>query len=133
MNLFMRKIGSSFGQEVDMVRELGSFNTGSMEGALLRGTLIHVFFGVIFGMAYLATWQALGLIDLALVQTAFLGLGFGFLHGMVFSYMLMFLVRERHPIEQYRQVTLQTGIIHLIGHMMYGFAVGIIAHLLLKF
>jgi hypothetical protein len=60
----------------------------------------------------------------------FLGIGFGFFHGLVTSYALMFYASERHPIEEYRKATLEQGLLHLVGHIIFGGIAGLIGGLL---
>ena len=44
-----------------------------------------------------------------------LGIGFGFFHGLIVSYGLMFYASERHPIETYKKATLEEGLLHFVG------------------
>jgi hypothetical protein len=127
MNLFMRWVTTQLGKRADMIRALGSFFTGSLENARQLGNLIHCFSGVLFGIVYYLIMYA---IDLqALPWSLFLGLGFGFLHGLLMSYVLMIFASERHPLEEYRSATLEEGAIHLIGHMIFGAVAGLVAGL----
>jgi len=128
MNLFMAKVGKTGdGDSVNMIKALGSFYTGNLEGAERLGTLIHIasglFFGLLYGLIFLAANMAY------LPQSMFLGLGFGLLHGIIVCYALMIYMGERHPLDQYRNVTLQVGIIHLLGHLIFGIMVGFFAGL----
>lgn len=38
----------------------------------------------------------------------------------------MFIVAEKHPLEKFRNATLETGALHLIGRIIYGAVVGIV-------
>jgi len=127
MNLFMRLVGRSFDRRADMVRALGSFFTGKLENAAPLGTAIHGGAGILFGMIYFAIMQAMG--ALAFPYSIFLGLGFGFFHGLITSYALMFYASERHPLEDYRKATMQEGVLHLFGHMIYGITLGLLGAL----
>lgn len=49
---------------------------------------------------------------------------------MVVSYGLMFVIGERHPLKQYRKVTLEVGLLHLVGHMIFGAVTGLLGGLL---
>lgn len=128
MNLFMRQVSKSFDRRADMVRGLGSFFTGKMENAAAVGTAIHSGAGIIFGMIYFGIMHSMG--ALALPASLFLGLGFGFFHGLIMSYMLMFYASERHPLEDYRKATMQEGVLHLFGHMIFGLVAGLLGGLL---
>lgn len=127
MNRGLRAIGQAYGKNVDMVREMGSFFTGSTENAARTGTIIHLTAGVVFGVLYLLAWSAMDL--LTFPATLLLGLGFGFLHGMIMSYVLMILVYVKHPLEEYRKASFATAVIHLAGHILFGLVVGLISGL----
>lgn len=128
MNLFMRLVGRSFGRRADMVRGLGSFFTGQIDNAAKVGTALHCIVGIFFGGIYFGIFYQMG--ALALPQSLFLGLGFGFFHGLIVSYMLMFYASERHPLEEYRKATIQEGVLHLLGHIIFGVVVGFLGGLL---
>lgn len=128
MNAFMRLVGRSFDRRADMVRGLGSFFTGKMENAAAVGTAIHGVAGVGFGMIYFAIMHAMG--ALVFPYAIFLGLGFGFFHGLITSYALMFYASERHPLEDYRKATMQEGVLHLFGHLIFGLVAGLLGALL---
>jgi len=128
MNLFMRLVGRSFDRRADMVRALGSFFTGKLENAVAVGTAIHGVSGIVFGMIYFGIMQAMG--ALIFPQALFLGLGFGFFHGLITSYALMFYASERHPLEDYRKATMQEGVLHLFGHIIFGGVAGLLGGLI---
>jgi len=113
------------GDEVDMLQALGSFFTGKKESATRNGVLIHLWSGTAFGLVYGLLFAATGLTSLP--QVFLLGLGFGFLHGLGMAYVLMIYMAEKHPLEEYRNVSLIIGAIHLVGHIVYGGVVGLIA------
>ena len=128
MNLFLRWVSASFDEPVNMVKALGSFITRSLENAVLVGTVFHLTFGAIFGTLYSAllhSMQANGL-PVAL----FTGFGFGFVHGLFNSYLMMFVMGESHPIEKYRRSTFSIGVLYLIAHVIYGGVVGVLIGLL---
>ncbi len=113
------------GDEVDMVRALGSFFTGNKETATRAGILIHLWSGTGFGLIYGLLFAAIGMT--ALPQVFFLGIGFGFLHGLGMAYVLMIYMAEKHPLQKYRDVSLIIGLIHLVGHIAFGGVVGLCA------
>lgn len=127
MNFFMRKVSATFSQRVDMIVALGSYFTGKVENAASLGTLLHGLSGVIFGAIYFAIMQAMS--ALVFPYALFLGLGFGFFHGLIMSYLLMFYASEKHPIEAYRKATLEEGLLHLVGHIIFGGVAGLIGGL----
>jgi len=128
MTAFMRKVSSTFSQRVDMILALGSYFTGKVENAASLGGLIHGVSGVFFGGIYFAIMQAMG--ALVFPYALFLGLGFGFFHGLIMSYLLMFYASEKHPIEAYRKATLEEGLLHLVGHVIFGGVVGLLGALI---
>jgi hypothetical protein len=123
MNAFMRLVSFRFSQRVDMTIAVGSLLTGRVDNARMIGTLIHAGSGVIFGAVYLLLFSLTGLVRLP--EILMLGLGIGFVHGLVVSYGLMFVVSERHPVEQFRTATIEIGLIHLVGHVLFGLTVGL--------
>lgn len=127
MNLFMRQVSSAYSKRVDMVRALGSFFTGNLDNADSVGTAIHSVAGIVFGMVYFLIMNAMN--ALIFPSAIFLGLGFGFFHGLITSYGLMFIASERHPIEEYRKATLEEGLLHLVGHLIFGGVAGLVGGL----
>lgn len=127
MNLFMRTVSNAYSQRVDMTIALGSFFTGTTENAATLGTAIHSLSGIVFGVIYFLIMHAMN--ALVFPYAIFLGLGFGFFHGLVMSYCLMFIASERHPIEAYRKATLEEGLLHLVGHIIFGGVAGLIGSL----
>lgn len=128
MNFFMRKVSATYSKRVDMLVALGSYFTGKTDNAASLGTMIHAVAGVIFGAIYFAIMQTMG--ALVFPYALFLGLGFGFFHGLIMSYLLMFYASEKHPIEAYRKATLEEGLLHLVGHIIFGGVAGLIGGLL---
>lgn len=128
MNLFMRQVSKSFDRRADMVRALGSFFTGKLENSATVGTAIHSGAGIVFGMIYFAIMHAMG--ALIFPYALFLGLGFGFFHGLIASYVLMFYASERHPLEDYRKATMQEGVVHVFGHIIFGAVAGLLGGLI---
>jgi len=128
MTGFMGQVSQAFSRRVDMARALGSYFTGKVEGSAGLGRTIHTVSGVIFGMIYFAIMQVMG--ALIFPYALFLGIGFGFFHGLIMSYMLMFYACERHPVEEYRKATLEEGLLHLVGHIIFGGVAGLIGGLI---
>jgi hypothetical protein len=128
MNLFMRSVSAAFSERVDMVVALGSYFTGKTENAASLGTVIHSVAGIAFGIIYFLIMNAMS--ALIFPYALFLGIGFGFFHGLIMSYGLMFYASERHPIEAYRKATLEEGMLHLIGHIIFGGVAGLIGGLI---
>ncbi|MGB0415260.1 MAG: hypothetical protein ACPGKS_00275 [Coraliomargarita sp.] len=127
MNFFMRSVSAAYSERVDMIIALGSYFTGSLDNARSLGTTIHAAAGIFFGMVYFLIMYAIG--ALVFPYALFLGIGFGFFHGLVMSYGLMFYASERHPIETYKKATLEEGLLHLVGHVIFGGVAGLIGGL----
>lgn len=128
MNFFMRSVSAAFSQRVDMLLALGSYFTGKKDNAAFIGTCLHAVSGIIFGAIYFGIMYAMH--ALVFPYALFLGLGFGFFHGLIMSYLLMFYASERHPIEEYRKATLEEGLLHLVGHIIFGGVAGLIGGLI---
>ena len=111
-----------------MVRALGSYFTGKVEGSRRLGKAIHLASGLVFGTIYFAIMDAMG--ALLFPYAIFLGIGFGFFHGLFMSYVLMFYASEKHPVKEYREATLEEGLLHLVGHIIFGAVVGLLGALL---
>ena len=129
MDAFMRSVSSRFSQRVDMLKALGSYFTGKLENASALGGAIHAFAGLFFGAAYFGLFYLMG--STVVPFSLFLGLAFGFFHGLIMSYMLMFYASERHPVAEYRKATLEIGLLHLVGHIIFGGVVGLVGGLIL--
>src|SRR5690554_4095392 len=90
MNGFMRVITMRQPVQVNMIEALASLFTGTLEKAMLVGSLIHLASGIAFGFVYTLLFVALGIEHLP--ASLFLGSGFGFFHGLIVAYALMFYV-----------------------------------------
>ena len=128
MTAFMLKVSSSFGRRVDMIRALGSYFTGKVEGSRRIGEALHAASGMLFGILYCVIIYKIG--AFAFPYAIFLGIGFGFFHGLFMSYMLMFYASEKHPIKEYQDATLEQGLLHLVGHIIFGAVIGLLGALL---
>lgn len=127
MTGFMLKVSSAYGKQVDMLQALGSFFKGTSEGAQQLGKKIHALSGLFFGVIYFIGMHLMG--ALAFPHAIFVGIGFGLFHGLVMSYVLMFYASLRHPVEEYRKATIEEGVLHLAGHIIFGAVVGLMGAL----
>lgn len=128
MDVFLLLASQHSRPKIEMTEALGSLFLGRLEDAKLLGRAIHLISGAGFGLLYglIMAWTQAA----TLPYSIFMGLGLGLLHGIFMSYCLMFIVAERHPIEKYRQATIQTGALHLLGHIIYGGVTGLVVGLL---
>lgn len=109
----------------DMTRAIGSLYTGKYENSFWPGVVIQFSGGAIFAMIYaiiggLAPIQAHGFA--VLVIMTFIGI----FHGIFMSLLLAVTVAEHHPLEQFRTAGPAVTISHLVGHIVYGFFVGLL-------
>jgi uncharacterized membrane protein YagU involved in acid resistance len=109
----------------DMLRALGSILTRSEQTSFLPGALLHFLFGIVFAFIYVGFWSALPVS--ALWTYLALGVIFGLGHGLVVSFALVVLVAEHHPLQRYQQAGMGVAIAHLLGHVLYGLVVGLLA------
>ncbi|MEM0967312.1 MAG: hypothetical protein AAGJ81_14290 [Verrucomicrobiota bacterium] len=112
------------GDEVDMVIALGSFFSRTKKNATQFGLGIHLGSGLLFGVIYGLLFSAIGITHL--FPVVFVGIGFGILHGLGMAYVLMIYMAEKHPLEEFREVSLIIGAIHFFGHIVYGAVVGVV-------
>jgi len=127
MTLLMRMITKSGLTNADMVRAIGSILTGSLENALIVGTILHINSGIFFAMIYLLIFNWFGITGFLMLTL--MGLGLGFLHGFVLSFILVVSVAEHHPMEEFRSAGIAVAVAHLVGHVVYGLLVGVMVGL----
>jgi hypothetical protein len=108
----------------DMIVAVGSVVTRSKESAFRTGAVIHAVSAVGFAFLYAVVMWKFGLNQM---PTAFFaGIAFGIVHGMVVSLILVWIVAERHPLEEFREAGLAVGLVHFAGHVAYGAVVGLV-------
>jgi hypothetical protein len=117
-------VGRGGWAKADMVVALGSLFTKSRETAWRVGALIHSIAAIGFAMAYLLLMVALG--STALPWSMVLGVGVGFLHGLIVSLGLVWVVAEQHPLEEFNEAGMAIGLSHVLGHVFYGGMVGLV-------
>jgi uncharacterized membrane protein YagU involved in acid resistance len=112
----------------DMTRALGSLVTRRYERSLGPGLLVHFAGGVVFAIPYLLIMRSTGFAGLS----AYLAVGgaIGAFHGLAMAYVLMALMADKHPLEQFRKAGPEVGAAHIAGHVAYGLGVGLVAGLL---
>jgi hypothetical protein len=111
----------------DMILALGSLLTKSRESAYRVGLVIHATAAIGFGLVYTLLLVTLGYTDMPL--SLMLGLGVGTLHGILVSLMLVWVVADQHPLEEFKEADLLVGLSHFAGHVAYGAVVGALAGL----
>jgi hypothetical protein len=120
----MRLITRAEWARYDMIVAVGSMVTRTREGAFRVGGLIHVVSAAAFALLYTMLMWKFGL---AHFPTAFFaGVGFGIVHGIIVSLMLVWIVAERHPLVEFQEAGLAVGLVHFAGHVAYGAVVGLV-------
>lgn len=108
----------------DMILALGSLLTKTRDQAYRVGLVIHATAAVGFALVYALLMVILGYTELP--ASLMLGLGVGALHGILVSLMLVWVVADQHPLEEFKEADLLVGLSHFAGHVAYGAAVGLV-------
>ena len=128
MSLAMGAVHATGYANADMIRALGSLVTRRYEGAFGWGLAIHLLSGMLFAIPYTAILG--GLPHMSLLMSAGLGGLMGLVHGLVMSLILLGVVTERHPMKRFQGAGFEVAIAHIVGHLAYGVAVGLVSHAL---
>ncbi len=112
----------------DMILALGSLLTKSRDNAYRTGLYIHVTAAMGFALVYTLLLVTLGYTHLPM--SMMLGLGVGALHGLIVSLMLVWIVADKHPLEEFKEADLLVGLSHFAGHVAYGGVVGFVVGLM---
>jgi hypothetical protein len=108
----------------DMIVALGSMFTRTRENAFQVGAVVHGLSAIGFALLYTVIMWKFGLNHLPMAL--FSGTAFGIVHGMIVSLALVWVVAERHPLEEFREAGLAVGLVHFAGHVAYGAVVGLV-------
>jgi hypothetical protein len=111
----------------DMILALGSMITKTRANAYRVGLIIHSTAAIGFGLVYSLLLVTLGYTHLPMSLA--LGLGVGALHGILVSLMLVWVVADQHPLEEFKEADLLVGLSHFAGHVAYGAMVGLVVGL----
>lgn len=123
----LQLIGRMGWAKADMIVALGSLLTKSRESAWRVGAIIHLVSAIGFAVLYALAMLSVGMTRLP--ASMMLGGGMGFLHGLVVSLGLVWVVAERHPLPEFEDAGLAIGLSHLVGHVAYGIVVGFVVGL----
>jgi hypothetical protein len=107
----------------DMIRALGSLVTRSLQRAFPVGLLIHLTAGVLFAFPYTYILRSLPVTGAA--AELVVGAAIGAFHGAAMSFVLLAVVAEKHPLEQFRDSGIEVGAAHVVGHVFYGAGLGL--------
>lgn len=108
----------------NMIVALGGMVTRSRDNAFRVGLVLHVISAIGFAMVYAMLMLWLGATEMP--TALIVGVGAGFFHGLIVSLMLVWVVAEGHPFDEYNEAGLAVGLSHLIGHVAYGAIVGLV-------
>lgn len=117
-------IGKGGWAKADMIVALGSMFTRSRESAWRVGAMLHLGSAIVFALAYTLLMYHLGYTRMP--YSAALGGGVGFLHGLIVSLGLVWVVAEQHPLEEFSEAGLAIGLSHIVGHVAFGLMVGLV-------
>jgi hypothetical protein len=120
----MRLISRAEWAKYDMIVAVGSMVTRSRENAFRAGAIIHTISAIGFALLYSAIMWNFGLNHMP--TAPFVGLLFGVVHGMIVSLLLVWIVSEQHPLEEFREAGLAVGLVHFAGHVAFGAVVGLV-------
>ena len=111
----------------DMILALGSLLTKTRDNAYRVGLIVHVTAAMGFALVYTLLMVTLGYTHLPV--SLMLGLGVGVMHGLLVSLMLVWVVADRHPLEEFKEADLLVGLSHMVGHVAYGAIIGLVVGL----
>jgi len=111
----------------DMILALGSLLTQSRQNAYRVGLIVHATAAIGFALVYTLLLVTLGYTRLPM--SLMLGLGVGGFHGIIVSLMLVWVVADQHPLEEFKEADLLVGLSHVAGHVAYGGMVGLVVGL----
>lgn len=124
MEVVLWLIGRGGWAKADMIVALGSMFTKSRETAWRVGAVLHIISAIVFALIYTLLMHVLGATEMP--WSAALGVGVGFLHGLIVSLGLVWVVAEQHPLEEFNEAGLAIGLSHIVGHVAYGAVVGLV-------
>lgn len=127
MELVMWLIARAGLMKGDMILAIGSLVTKSRDNAYRVGVVIHAIAAIGFSLVYTLLMFTLGYTHLPM--SLMIGLGVGVIHGVLVSLMLVWVVAEQHPLEEFKDADLLVGLSHLVGHVVYGGTVGLVVGL----
>jgi hypothetical protein len=120
----MRLITRAEWARFDMIVAVGSLITRTREHALRTGATVHAVSAIGFAALYtLAMWKfGLAHFPIAIFACA----GIGIVHGMIMSLLLVWVICDEHPLQEFKEADLAVGLVHFAGHVAYGAVVGLV-------
>jgi hypothetical protein len=117
-------VGTAGWAKANMIVALGSLITRSRESAWKVGAIVHVVSAIGFALLYTLLMLRLGYTHLP--HSMMIGTAVGFWHGLIVSLGLVWVVAERHPLEEFSEAGLAIGLSHILGHVAFGGVVGLV-------
>jgi len=124
MEIVFWLIGRLGWAKADMILALGSLITKSRENGFRVGMVIHAASAVVFALLYTLGLMAIGYTRLP--NSLMVGLGVGVLHGLIVSLMLVWVIADQHPLEEFKEADLAIGLSHVVAHAAFGAVVGLV-------
>lgn len=124
MEIVLWVVGTAGWAKADMIVALGSLFTQSRATAWRVGAILHASAAIAFAVLYTLLLLKLGYTSMP--QSMMLGAGVGFIHGLLVSLALVWVVAEQHPLEEFNEAGLAIGLSHILGHVVYGAVVGVV-------
>lgn len=122
MTYCMHLVTRSGVANADIVVAIGSFFTGSRENAKSVGVVLHTLSGIVFGILYTLMFGVMAADSV--FSFLFVGAGLGLLQGFVLSFLLIILLAEHHPLQEFREAGPGAAVAHIIGVIIFGLVVG---------
>lgn len=123
-------VGTAGWAKANMLVALGSLFTKSRDNAWRVGLVLHAVAAIGFAIPYALLILKLGYAHMP--QSMMLGAAVGFVHGLIVSLGLVWIVAEQHPLEEFNEAGLAIGLSHILGHVAYGAIVGIVSGITLS-
>lgn len=117
-------VGTAGWAKANMVVALGSLFTRSRDTAFRVGIVLHSVAAIVFAVLYTLLMMKLGYTEMP--ASMMLGAGVGFVHGLIVSLGLVWVVAEQHPLAEFNEAGLAIGLSHILGHVVYGAIVGFV-------
>lgn len=117
-------VGTAGWAKANMVVALGSLFTRSRDTAFRVGIVLHSVAAIVFAVLYTLLMMKLGYTEMP--ASMMLGAGVGFVHGLIVSLGLVWVVADQHPLAEFNEAGLAIGLSHILGHVVYGAIVGFV-------
>lgn len=117
-------VGTAGWAKANMIVALGSLLTKSRGSAWRVGAIVHAFAAIGFAMLYTLLMLQVGYTSMPI--SMMFGGGVGFVHGLIVSLGLVWIVAEQHPLEEFQDAGLAIGLSHILGHVVYGLVIGVV-------